>query len=109
MSRETRRLELRDTLISILGSDHVYFQPPASISMEYPCIIYSHEHETDLHASGSTYLTRDKYEITLITKDPLPDSLLSALGGMPYTRFDRHYTSDNLHHFTYTTESFERY
>lgn len=109
MSRETRRLELHETLVSILGSRNVYFQPPANIHMEYPCIVYSHNNETDLHANGMTYLTRDRYSITLITKDPLPDKLMSAISRIPYTRFDRDYTSDNLHHFSYTTESFERY
>lgn len=109
MSRETRRLKLQTLLEEILGSRNVYFQPPASISLKYPCIVYSFDDETNLHANGGTYLTRDKYTITLITKEHMPDSLMSSLHSMPYTRFDRHYTADNLHHFVYTTESFERY
>lgn len=109
MSRESRRLQLQSALESILGSDCVYFQPPASISMEYPCIVYSLADEYTLHANDAEYLTRDKYTITLITKDPLPDSIMTEISDMPYTRFDRHYVGDNLHHFSYTIESFERY
>lgn len=109
MSRETRRLVLQDRLIEILGSENVYFQPPASIQLAYPCIIYSFDDENTLYANNEKYMDRDKYTIQLITKDPLPDELMTAIKSIPYTRFDRHYVADNLHHFTYTTESFERY
>ena len=34
------RLILHDELITLLGSSNVYFQPPTSIKMNYPCIIY---------------------------------------------------------------------
>ena len=109
MSRESRRLNLQTKLEEILGSRNVYFQPPASISLSYPCIVYSFDDEDVLHANDTPYLTRDKYAITLITKEPLPETLMSAISSIPYTRYNRHYTSDNLHHFAYTTSSFERY
>lgn len=109
MSRESRRLNLQTRLEEILGSRNVYFQPPASISLQYPCIIYAFDDEDVLHANDAPYLTRDKYTITLITKEALPDAMMSAILSIPYTGFNRHYTSDNLHHFSYTTSSFERY
>ena len=109
MSRESRRLNLQRRLEEVLGSRNVYFQPPASISLQYPCVIFSFDDESTLYSNNEAYLTRDKYTVTLITKDPLPELLMESLSSLPYTRFDRHYTADNLHHFTYTTESFERY
>lgn len=109
MSRESKRVALETLLRGILGSDNVYFQPPASISLSYPCIIYSFEDDFVLYADDKKYLDRDKYSIQLITKDPLPEELMDKLASIPHTRFDRHYVADNLHHFTYTTESFERY
>lgn len=108
MSRESRRLKLQETLEAIPGIQKVYFQPPASISMKYPCIIFSFETESKLHADGKAYLIRDRYSMTLITKEHMPDEIMDAILSIPYTKFDRHYTSDNLHHFSYTTESFER-
>lgn len=108
MSREDRRLHLQSTLESIPGINKVYFQPPASISMKYPCIVFSFETESKLHADDVPYLVRDRYTITLITKDHMPEEMIDAILSIPYTKFDRHYTSDNLHHFSYTTESFER-
>ena len=35
------RLELHEEFCNILGSRSVYFQPPASIKLNYPCIVYS--------------------------------------------------------------------
>ena len=36
-----RRLQLHEELCSVLGSRNVYFQPPETIKLTYPCIIYS--------------------------------------------------------------------
>ena len=35
-----KRTDLHEILKEILGSDNVYFQPPESYKMEYPCIVY---------------------------------------------------------------------
>ena len=40
MSIMGTRIELQLKLEEILGSRHVYFQPPASIKMTYPAIVY---------------------------------------------------------------------
>ena len=108
MSLETRRLRLQAELEEVLGSRNVYFQPPSSIHLNYPCIIYSYEDLSELHANGETYIQRDRYAVTLLTKDPLPDELITAIKSMPYTSFDRHYSSDNIHHFAFTRHMLER-
>ena len=38
---ESRRLKLHERLVEILGTDHVYFQPPENFKLEYPAIVYS--------------------------------------------------------------------
>lgn len=35
------RIDFQHLLEEILGSPHVYFQPPATVKLEYPAIIYS--------------------------------------------------------------------
>ena len=35
------RLELDEELVKILGSKNVYFQPPESLKLNYPAIVYS--------------------------------------------------------------------
>lgn len=109
MSRESRRLALQAKLEEILGSRNVYFQPPASILMQYPCFVYSFMDYYTVHADNVKYLTQDRYSITLITKEASPEQTIEAIEAMPYVKFDRYYVADNLHHFSYTIESFERY
>ena len=36
----TRRNELHEKFCDLLGSRNVYFQPPESVRLVYPCIIY---------------------------------------------------------------------
>ena len=108
MSLETRRLSLQTQLEEILGSDHVYFQPPASIHMQYPCIVYNYTGNLVLHANNNPYFERDNYDITLITKDPMPEDTIERLYSISYLRFNRHFVEDNLHHFSYDLRLIER-
>ena len=36
-----RRLELHSKLVQLIGNNNVYFQPPASVKMSYPCVVYN--------------------------------------------------------------------
>lgn len=108
MSRKTRRQKLQNLLENIPGIKKVYFQPPASISMHYPCIVFSYDDDNKRHANNLVYLMHDRYTVTLITKEAMPDEVLSELDSIPYSDFDRHYVNDNLHHFSYTIVMSER-
>ena len=39
------RLDLQKLLVELLGSDNVYFQPPPSVQMNYPAIVYKLDDE----------------------------------------------------------------
>lgn len=91
------RLDLQTILEELLGSRNVYFQPPASIKMKYPAIVYSRKNLSLIHANNHVYGQLPEYEVTLI--DPDPDSVfIEKLLQLPYCRFDRHFTSDDLNH-----------
>lgn len=80
---------------------NVYFQPPESIKLKYPCIIYQLSDIDIHHADDRYYLAGKRYTVFGITKDPdsdIPDKL--AL--LEMSAFDRTYTSDNLYHYVYT-------
>lgn len=95
------RLNLQNELEALLGSRNVYYQPPASIRMQYPAIVYSRKDIENTHANNSVYLQRLCYEVTVIDKKP--DSEISAkVSLLPQCSFDRHFTSDNLNHDVYT-------
>ena len=97
----SKRIDLGNKLKEILGSSNVYFQPPETVKLKYPCIIYTLSGERVRHADDSLYFHRDKYTINVIDKNPdseIPDNIRA----LPYCAFDRFYTADNLNHFVYT-------
>ena len=49
-------LRLQETLETILGSENVYFQPPESYKIEYPCIIYERANIKAIKADNIGYI-----------------------------------------------------
>lgn len=95
------RLELQTLLEEILGSANVYYQPPESVKMSYPAIVYSLKNMKNNFANNSVYTQYTDYEIIVIDKDP--DSVIvSKVSKLPMCMFDRHYASDNLNHTVFT-------
>lgn len=95
-----RRLQLHRILTEILGSENVYFQPPESTRMKYPCIVYQRNAADTKFADDKPYLKMKRYTVTVIDKDPdskIPDKIAA----LPLCTFNRHYTVDNLNHDIY--------
>lgn len=96
----SRRLELHDILCGILGSEHVYFQPPETVKMQYPAIVYGLIDIETPHADNRVYLSFDRYSVTVIDRNPdsvIPGKILS----LPMCEFDRSYTKSNLNHYVF--------
>ena len=91
------RLELQNELEELLGSKNVYYQPPESIVLKYPAIVYSKSQRDVRHANNSKYLQKTKYEIIVISRLP-DDPVVEKILNKPYSSYDRHYNSDNLNH-----------
>ncbi len=97
----TRRLILHEILCDILGSKQVYFQPPESVKMKYPAIVYGLDDIQNTHADDGVYLSHRKYAITVIDKDP--DSVfVGKVAALPSCRYNRHFEKDNLNHDVFT-------
>lgn len=91
-----RRLLLHEILTG-LGAEKVYFQPPANVSMVYPCIVYKRDSADTQFADDTTYRYTKRYMVTVITDDPdsdIPDKLTQ----LSLCTFNRHYVSGNLNH-----------
>lgn len=95
------RLDLHEILVDTLGSEHVYYQPPASISMKYPAIKYNKSDILMYRANNTNYHNTTCYELIVISKTP-DHPAIDALLTLPYTSYGRHYVADNLHHDTIT-------
>lgn len=91
------RLDLHELLCNVLGTRNVYFQPPESVKMQYPCIVYKRSAVNTQFADNELYMHKKRYTVTVIDKNPdseIPDKVAS----IPMCVFDRHFTSDNLNH-----------
>lgn len=97
----SNRLELQTRLEEILGSRNCYFQPPASVKMQYPAIVYSLDSIEKMHANDDMYKALTAYSVTLIDKNPDTEFLVPLLK-LKYCRFIRFYTADNLNHWVFT-------
>lgn len=92
------RLRFQDELELILGSEEVYFQPPSSVHMSYPAIVYHRSSEHSAYANNVPYIWYPCYEVTLIDPDPDSEFIKKLKDGFRYCYFERHYTADNLNH-----------
>lgn len=102
-----KRLELHEILCEIInkkepnGDRHVYYQPPASVRMVYPAIVYSRRPVDNIHANNSVYGQFDAYDVVMI--DGNPDSEYAAkISRLPKCRHEQHYIADNLNHDKFT-------
>lgn len=96
-----RRPNLHSLLETLLGSEHVYFQPPANLKMEYPAIIYSRSNIDSRHANNSVYTSDVAYQVIVVDKNPDSD-IVGRISKLPKCSFNRHYVSDNLNHDAFT-------
>lgn len=92
-----QRLELQALLRDILGAENVYFQPPETIVMQYPCIVYRRDSASTIHADDRPYNQRYRYQVMVIDQNPDSD-IPDKVAALPMCRYDRFYTVNNLNH-----------
>ena len=93
-----QRADLHTLLLSIVPN--VYFQPPPSVQMQYPCIVYARSDRNVDHANNKPYKHVKQYEVTVIDRDPdstIPDQVAE----LPMCSFRRFFTAENLNHDVY--------
>lgn len=94
------RLELQKIFDKIPNIKKVYFQPPLSVKLEYPCIVYKLDNIDSKYANNSMYFNMKRYQITIIDKNPdsnIPDNIMK----LQMCNFDRAFSSDNLNHWVF--------
>ena len=79
----------------------MYYQPPASKSMEYPAIVFSRDNIVNTHANNGVYTQTTAYAVTVIDRNP-DSEYVKKVSKLPMCTFDRHYTADNLNHDVFT-------
>lgn len=111
------RIEFRDFLANVIGikdwlwdpfsfvngviRSGLYFQPPNKAQMHYPCVVYGLNNYQIEHSNNKPYIGHKNYLVTIIDKNPdseYPEKMFQ----IPYCRFERHYTTDNLNHWVFS-------
>lgn len=93
------RLQLQSILEDI--TPNVYFQPPANVQMQYPCIRYERDRADTKFAGNSPYRYTKRYQVTVITLDPDSD-IPDKVAALPLCTHQRFFVADNLNHDVYT-------
>lgn len=102
-----KRLKLHNLLCNILvcptsGENcKVYFQPPQTVKMKYPAIVYTISDIKNNFANDTVYKQSHLYSITVIDKNP-DSTIADTISKLPTSKFERSYASDNLNHFVFT-------
>lgn len=99
---QTKIAQLKEVLKSYLGNDNVYYQPPETVKLRYPCIIISRNGANTFSADDMNYIIRMRYTLTYVSRtfdDPVAAGILELL---PSISLDRSYTADNLYHTVYS-------
>lgn len=96
-----QRLQLQNLLSNLLGLPNVYFQPPANVQMEYPCIVYKRDFARTQFAGNAPYRRTKRYQVTVIDRNPDSD-IPDKVAMLPMCTFDRHYATNNLNHDVFT-------
>ena len=91
------RADLQSLFEDILGTQNVYYQPPESIKLKYPCIIYALSDIYTRNADDIHYSMHKSYTVMIISRDP-DNTIAEDILQLPRSRFDRRYVVDNLYH-----------
>lgn len=97
-----RRLKLQTELEELLGTRNVYFQPPESKSLKYDCIVYNRSNIDGRNANNYKYTLTDRYDVTIIYRNPDSELPHKMLERFMYCSHSRHFVVDNLYHDVFT-------
>ena len=92
-----QRLDLQALFETLLGSGAVYFQPPASLEMSYPCIVYQRDNAITDFADNDPYRFTQRYQVTVIDRNP-DNSIVAKIAALPMCLYNRYFAANNLNH-----------
>lgn len=94
--------------VKAIGINHVYFEPPADIVMEYPCLRIKRATISTRSADNRIYKKDDAFDLIWISRLPDDEMSHTLLDGSdevdaPFVkiRHIRHYVADGMHHDQY--------
>lgn len=97
-----RRLKLHKLLEEIPGVKEVYFQPPGSVQMIYPCIRYKKGRPSTDRADNRLYRFAQGYELMVLETDPDSPIAKYIVENFQMAEINTVFVSNNLYHTSIT-------
>ena len=94
------RPNLQKLLEELMGNRNVYFQPPPSLRILYPAIVYSRSNIENSYADNSPYKQGVAYKLVVVDKNP-DSAIVKKVSKLPMCKFNINYVSDNLIHLVF--------
>jgi len=92
------RLQLHEKLKQL--TDHVYFQPPSNVEIQFPCILYARDSSYLEYAGNQPYIHAKRYQVTVIDRNP-DSPLADRVEELPYCQFERSFPAGELNHWIF--------
>lgn len=89
------RLDLSAKLKTLC--QNVYFNPPSSLLMSYPAIVYTRRDIDAKSADNEIHVVTEIYQLTIISHDP-DEPLVNLVSRIPRTNYIRDYRAEGLNH-----------
>lgn len=94
--------KLDQEFMDILGNDHVYFQPPASVKLKFPCIVYSYDTTNTIGADNDKYIMTNRYSVQHIFKNLSSEKKDEILKRFRHISAGNRFITDGLYHDNFT-------
>lgn len=88
--------KIQDAFDGIDGVN-LYFRPPSSLMITYPCVIYDLKVVDVRHSDNQVYSDGERYEVSYITSTQ-DDRNWTRLRDIPGSRWIRNFNKENLYH-----------
>lgn len=98
---ETSRLKLHEEFYEKLGIKNRYFQPPETIKMTYPAVVYDLYRLNQRFANDKSYRKLPCYSVQIISRSSNIDYISLMLDSFQYCSLERVYVADNLQHYSF--------
>lgn len=102
MGIQDRRAKASRILHEVFGkSQQVYYDPPESLKMVYPAIVYVRKKIDTVNADNKKFMIYDRYQVTYIHKDK-DDPMIDKILDLSLCEHVNQFKADDLYHDVFT-------
>lgn len=97
-----KRVDIQEKFKFLLGSNNVYYQPPANLKMKYPAIVYSLDGLDVKRFDNTRLINKNCFSVTHIYRNESENLVEAMLKNFEYVSFDNRSIVDGIYNDHYT-------